>query len=127
MERTRRFKGNKGKYLAELAASPTDTIEQICTKVNISRTTYYTWLKDDETFAGQIDKVRQASMDVFEQILGGYVEKLANRLIELAEQTEDKRTALEAVKEIKKLLNRGEKKDTPSELELNIKWGSTEE
>lgn len=122
MERTRRFKGNKGKYLAELATNPNKTIRDICREVEISESTYYGWMKEDDAFAGQVQKVREAAADVFEQIIGSYSERLAYRLVELAENVEDKRTALDAVKEITKLIRKSESKGQPTVKSLSFEF-----
>lgn len=106
MANKKTFKGNKGKYLIELSANPVQTSTEICEKLGISTSSYYLWIRDDEDFRARIESIRQSITDVIDEKLNNYANKLADKYIELAEQSADKRTQLEALEKIYNKLNR---------------------
>lgn len=48
-------------------------ISVTCTKVNISRTTYYKWMREDEDFANDIEDIRESLIDFAESKLFGLI------------------------------------------------------
>jgi hypothetical protein len=51
-----------------------------CSKVNISRPTYYKWMREDEDFANKIEDIRESMIDFAESKLFGLIKgsKLSN-------------------------------------------------
>jgi len=58
---------DKGKFL-EVFASKLGNVSKACEAANISRQTYYDWMKD-ETFANQVEEVREGLIDFAEHQL----------------------------------------------------------
>ena len=64
---------DKGQFL-EVFASKMGNVSKACKAANISRQTYYDWMKD-ETFANQVEEVREGLIDFAEHQLLANIKK----------------------------------------------------
>lgn len=121
MGNIKRFKGNKGKYLAEFTNNPTQSVKEITEKIGISTDAYYGWVASDPDFTNSLNIVLDAYYIQFEQKIKTNAEAMSTALLELINQTEDKRTRLEAIKFATSKFGQ-EKNDLPKVSKIEFEW-----
>lgn len=83
---------------AQLRAQGTEVTE-VARQVGIERTTFYTWLKDDE-FVAELNRCTQEFLTTTRKMLSAYGPKAVDRLIKLAERAESEKVKLDAASKI---------------------------
>lgn len=121
MANIKRFKGNKGKYLAEFGNNPTQSVREICEKLGITPNSYYGWVAEDSDFVNSLNAVLDSYYIEFEQKIKTNSGLMSDALIELINQTEDKRTRLEAIKFAASKFGQ-EKNDLPKVSKIEFEW-----